>query len=160
MEMIVAVGVFSIVATLSVSSLLILTAAERRVFNNQTNQDNVRFALEVIAREIRLGRLYHGCAGASSPDSCFAFENAFGEDVWYRLNGGAIERSLDNVTYQPITAPEVDIQSLRFYWTGETEGDDLQPRVTIVIKALSPRGGENQSVMDLQTTVSQLDIDA
>lgn len=64
LEMIVALGVFATVATLSVSSLLSLMGAQKKALTLQSVQDNLRFSIEAIARDLRQGDFFY-CGGAS-----------------------------------------------------------------------------------------------
>lgn len=59
LEMIVAVGVFAMLASLSVGSLLMLTGAQRKAASLQSIQDNLRFALEAMSKDIRFGDQYY-----------------------------------------------------------------------------------------------------
>lgn len=75
-ELMVAVGLFATVATIAIGALLGLSTAQKKAFYIQTNQDNVRYALETMAREMRTGVCYKQ---SSSDDSnvCFGFSTAF-----------------------------------------------------------------------------------
>ncbi len=106
LELIVAVGVFSVVATIAVGALLSISKAGKKAFYIQVNQDNLRFTLETIAREARTGFCYQDvstpngivCPAFSStnycastynqaidgPEGCFQFRNARGESVVYK----------------------------------------------------------------------------
>ena len=55
LEMIVSVGVFATVAVLAVTSLLALTNAQKKALALQSVQDNLRFSIEAIARDLRQG---------------------------------------------------------------------------------------------------------
>lgn len=59
LEMIVAVGVFATVAVLSVSSLLSLIGAQKKALALQSVQDNLRFSMESIARDLRQGDFFY-----------------------------------------------------------------------------------------------------
>lgn len=108
LELIVALGVFTIVVGTSTASLIILINAQRKTFFVQTNQDNIRFSLEVMAREIRTGILYRQSTDYKNSsvrpycnnqdrfnpqravlqferESCFQFINANNKDVVYKL---------------------------------------------------------------------------
>lgn len=106
LELIVAVGVFSVVATIAVGALLSISKAGKKAFYIQVNQDNLRFTLETIAREARTGYCYQDqstvsgvvCPAFSIPnhctspqytgpaEGCFQFRNARGEDVVYKVS--------------------------------------------------------------------------
>ncbi len=70
LELIVAIGVFSVVATMATGSLFILFKAQQKAVNVQAVQDNIRFGLETMAREIRTGVEFQNCPGDTS---CFQF---------------------------------------------------------------------------------------
>lgn len=57
-EMLVAVALFASVAIVAIGSVVILIQGQKKSFFVQTNQDNVRFAIEAISREIRTGINY------------------------------------------------------------------------------------------------------
>ena len=170
LEIIVAIGLFTIVAFLTTGSLLILNNAQRKAFFIQTNQDNVRFTLESMAREIRTGVNYtllnpppsqfNANACSDTPlGACFGFTNAQkpNQYVVYKLSSSTIQKSVDGgVIFQPITAPEVFINNLRFYIAGASLTDNFQSRVTIVIQAITPGADPNSSRLDVQTTVNRL----
>lgn len=188
-ELIVSVGLFSLIATTAVGALLVLTSGEQKTHNVQTSQDNIRFAIESMAREIRAGIEYTiptpplgfdhpqpipvGCA-TSTPYSCsdaqFRFQNADRNYVVYRIGIGTdcrgsnsnarcilkkVEIGVPPFSEEPITAPEVSIDKLRFYLQGNNaETPKRQQRVTIVIKAQTPGSGSLVSQLNVQTTVS------
>ena len=119
LEMIVAVGVFAVLASLSVGSLLMLTGAQKKAASLQSIQDNLRFALEAMSKDIRFGDQYYcsnnpedpgfplpfqlvgpifptDCALASGGGKLIAFQairegvSAGGPIVMYRLGGPTI----------------------------------------------------------------------
>lgn len=172
-ELIVAVGVFSIVATITTSTLLILTKAERKAVNVQISHDNLRYALETMAKEIRTGSDYALC---NPPDkNCFKFVKKDTDPptvIKYKLSDvlgecgetsgsvACITKAVENESgfiFHPVTAPEIDVYKLDFYLSGGAAGNETQPRVTIVVRAETPGGiSPLSSVLDIQTTVSQL----
>ena len=164
-EMIVAVGIFAIVATIAVGSLLILMIVEKKVNSNQSNQDNVRFAIEAMTHEIRGGTDYRqNTTDCSTTTSCLEFTNINGNQVLYILNDYKIKRvegtpSLSGQEQFSITAPEVKIQTLYFYLAGTGQHDFYQPRVTIAVKAVSPNDSPDVSTLVVSTAISQSAID-
>jgi prepilin-type N-terminal cleavage/methylation domain-containing protein len=173
-EILVAVGIFAIVATLSVASLLVLTSAEKRAAGVQSSQDNMRFAVEAISREIRTGRNFTGTASAGTPcdgiPSCISFTNSDEEAIVYKISpdpldcsseavGQCILKQVDGGLFRALTSNEVAIERLSFIINGEDPFDRHQPRVTIVIKAITRAGTSDESSLNIQTTVSRLDRD-
>lgn len=162
LEMIVAVGVFSIAILLASSSFLSLQSAEKKAQSAVDLQNNLRFALEVMAKEIRTGDMYH-CAldSGANPQDCVSggssltFKNSLGESVIYRKIGSSIQKSSNGgIIFQPLTSTDVLVEDLSFYVVGSPSNDDLQPRITITVKA-SRRVGAKVSLLSLQTSISQ-----
>ena len=170
LEMIVALGIFSVAALLATSSLLSLTDAQKKAFALQSAYDNIRFALEIMAKDMRTGSVYY-CGDntddlpvpVSTPKNCesggpaLSYKNFPGQNIAYRIFGGSIEKFIDGVLVGAVTSDSVVINALTFYVLGSPEGDDLQPRITIVIKGTAG-SGRSASKFDLQTTVSQRKI--
>lgn len=148
-ELIVAIGIFSLVVGM-VSGILVLSLQnQRKIIATRNVGDNVRFAMESISREIRTGQNFSG--GGNS----LSFTNAKGGAVIYRLDSGVIEKSSDGgTTYSAVTGVDVTIDYLNFYLMGQVAGDGLQPRVTITMSATS-RVGNQSANLKSQTTLSE-----
>ncbi len=120
--MIVALGVFTIAALISTSSLLALTNAQKKALVFESTQDNMRFALETMGRDIRTGDSYH-CADdvALTPVDCpfgndaLTFRNVAGATVAYQISESRIKRSISGGSFEPITSPDITITNLIFY---------------------------------------------
>ena len=172
-EMVVSVGIFAVVALIGTTSLLSLSISQRKAISIQSAYDNLRFAVEIIAKDLRTGDFYH-CGSSlpiDSPLDCsggadnIAFINAFGQGIMYRKNVvsgiGVIEKSVcDELfgacsVYDQVTGSDVDIQNLVFYVRGSTiESPAYQPIVTIIAKGLAGQG-KTASQFNLQTSVTQ-----
>lgn len=148
-ELIVAIGIFGLVVTMAVSIFVIALASQRRIIALRNVEDNARFALESMAREIRTGKNFGGSVNSLS------FTNAKSESIIYRLNNKTIEKSSDGgANYLAVTGPEVTVDYLNFYLLGQAPGDGLEPRITITVGITSKVG--NQSVNSkVQTTISE-----
>ncbi|MEK7578321.1 MAG: prepilin-type N-terminal cleavage/methylation domain-containing protein [Patescibacteria group bacterium] len=148
-ELTVAMGIFGLVATMAVGMVVIALVSQRRIISLRNIEDNARFALESMARQIRTGKNFGG--GGSS----LSFTNAKGESVIYRLNNKTIEKSSDGgANYSVVTGPEVTVDYLNFYPLGQSSGDGLEPRVTITI-GITSQVGSQISNTKIQNTVSQ-----
>ncbi|OGF61957.1 hypothetical protein A2926_00555 [Candidatus Giovannonibacteria bacterium RIFCSPLOWO2_01_FULL_44_40] len=169
LEMIVALGVFATVALISASSLLLLTDAQRKAFSLQSAYDNVRFSLEVMARDLRTGYSYY--CGSDQNDiiqeptsrdcpaggPAISYKNFSGNTVNYRIFEGRIEKFVDGIFVGAMTSENIIVDTLTFYVVGSPSDDDWQPRVAIVIKG-EAGSGRSMSKFNLQTTVSQRKI--
>jgi prepilin-type N-terminal cleavage/methylation domain-containing protein len=160
-EMIVAVAIFATVVLIAVGALLSIVSANRKANELRVVMENLNFAIESIARDIRTGEDY-GCTGVSgdcSASSRLTFIDQSGALVEYQFQGSAIKRNIEGKSV-PVTSSEVVIEDVRFYVTGASpSGDSRQPRVLMVIKGLAGIEGRNETRFNLQTTVSQRDSD-
>lgn len=159
--MTVSIGIFSVVIVTAIGVFLALEHAQLKASNIQVIQDNLRFAIESVTREIRTGRAFAPATGASCPPACaeLRFTTQEGELVGYCLRDAAVHRfrpgaGEDCAAGRPITASEVAIESFTFYIIGQAPGpDDGQPRVTLSLRARS-RDPELATAFELQTTVT------
>lgn len=183
-EMLVSVGIFTVVMVVALGGLLAVTEADRRAQSIKTITNNLSFALEGMARSIRTGVDYScgtwtqgqdcGTSTSGSPGTLFTFTNADGQRVGYRYAAcsgiGCIQRNVQGGAagaWEPITSPEVVIESLEFYLHGSSRNDQFQPRLTISVRGFMPISGGatasdecgNEGVVcstfDIQTTVTQ-----
>ncbi|MEK7503275.1 MAG: type II secretion system protein [Patescibacteria group bacterium] len=166
LEMIISMGVFAVAALIGVGSLLALTSAQRKALVFQSTQDNIRFAVEAMARDIRTGNFYY--CGTSSSDipaspsykDCASggpslnFTNVSGQRITYQAIGSRIQKSQDGGPFQAITSSDIGIEYLTFYVIGAPVDDDFHPRVTIVARGIAGSGA-SRSELSLQTTVSE-----
>jgi len=159
--MIVSVAIFSVVMLLATGAYYSLIAAARQSREQTTAMTTLSFALEDMTRSIRTGSHFciTGCTGSS-----FSFKDAAGNVVVYGLSGTSITRQVSvSGEYEasgPITDPSVTITNLAFNTTGQSGGDLLQPRVTIVIRGTIPVGpGLPVQSFSVETGATQRVID-
>ncbi len=172
-EMIVAVSIFAIAASIAMGALLSVSDAQQKVLALRVVQDNLSFVFDVMAKEMRTGTSYH--CGLSLDDfsdtprdcvspgsSSFTFRNSAGDKATYRLNSGKIERIINGNSASPfvLTSPDVNVSSLVFYVVGAPAGDHLQPRVTIVLRGTAGLKEKIKSQINIQTTISQRLLDS
>lgn len=186
-EIIVSVAIFAIVMTIALGALLSINLANKRAQSVRIVLDNVNFALESMAREIRLGQNYH-CGTDVDPGSStsfgvadctssgltgIAFVSSQTTQIQYRLGkvsgntcdvgAPAAEMtsicSLENsTTFSPLTSPEIQISNLRFVVTG-TGSDTKQPQVIISLSGTASTSSSLKPDFKLQTTVAQRRVD-
>ena len=157
-ELIVAVGLFSVVTSIAVGGFVSALRTQRQTVGLISANSNASLLMEQMAREIRTG--YDFCVNG---ENCFSssqlsFKNAHGESVSYRLQGGAVERSVGG-NFSPLTSGNVSIRYLSFVVSGNQSNDALTPRVTISMGVSSKELGVAGSAINLQTTVSARVLD-
>jgi prepilin-type N-terminal cleavage/methylation domain-containing protein len=162
LELIIAIGVFSIAAIFAIASLLSLIDAQKRASATQDAMDN------------------NPCG--TFPCSNFQFKNDDDIEIEYRWQDefglpisvpaetGVIGKAkfgaspcdvLPLTCFNPLTDSKIRITSLDFYVVGEGTGDDTQPFVTIAIEAIANEGlPRREAKVFLQTTISQRRLDS
>lgn len=165
LEMVVSLGIFSVLIILALGIVLGVSNAQLKAANIQAIQDNIRFSLELITKELRTGTNYEltdygtACGRVGDPDSEISFNTSLGEKrVYYLDQSGVIMRITGGTDCQrarPFTSEEVVVERLIFRLRGEKQGPtDGQPMVTVSLTARS-RDSKLilESKMNLQTTV-------
>ncbi len=185
-EMIVAFGIFAIIMVIAIGSLVSLIEANHKAQSLKTVVNNLHFALENMSRNLRTGTIYR-CGFSSSdvlseprdcaqvnPSDSITFVTHDGKRIVYRYapvtaTYGDISRAVvkegeeyqlsDPDIFLPITAPEIQVEQLRFYVDGTSPTDGKQPRVLIVIKGSMKGKSKVTSRFDVETLVSQRLLD-
>ena len=178
-EMMVSLGIFIIVLSISVGALLSMVSSNRKTQSLRSAMDNLNLAMEEMSRNITQGRKYHcgetstidpniikderSCpSGPSGVDHFLAIEDHngdlsnIGDQLVYRMNLGRLEKSVDSGNnFKAVTAPSINIDHLMFYVFGNTIGDDEVPRVIITIGGTAGDNEGAQSSFNIQTMVTQ-----
>lgn len=174
-EMLVAVAVFSTAATIGAGALLSVSDAQQKILSLRVVQDNLGYVFDTMGKEIRTGTNYHCGANINdfntSPRDCvdypgglsFTFISGAGATTTYRINGNTVERILNGDSIPStfvMTSPDANINSLNFYVIGSPKNDELQPRVTIILKGTAGAKEKIKSFINIQTTISQRLLDS
>lgn len=168
LEMIVSIGLFAVVITISVGAMLAIGKAQAKATNIQIIQDNLRFSLEAMTKEMRTGTDFVPANGSAPSYQAIQFTHARpqgGTDTLsYCFANSAIVRR-DNVVAQcanqglAVTDSSVIIDQLTFYVIGASSGpSDGQPRITISLRAHSADPALATS-FTLQTTITPRERD-
>lgn len=154
-ELIVAVFIFSVLVVIAGGSFVSALSLQRRALNIKKIEENGRFVLELMAREIRVAN------PINTPDntcpsgiSTLNFEHPVNGSIIYSLSGNQVHRNVGGVD-TIISNPDVEISRLTFCISGNTTNDDQQPRVTIIMGLKTGGAAVEAATVDLQTTVSQ-----
>jgi len=156
-EMIVAIGIFGIVVLIAVGSTLTIIGANQRVRAIKSVMTNLNFALDSIARDLRMGHTYQcgesvGGSCSNTAVSAITFVSVEGQTVVYKKSGNQILRNDIPI----IDDENIQIDDLSFYITGQSTSDSLQPKVLLLIRGVaSPDNEKARTEFNIQTTVSQ-----
>ena len=173
LEIIVSLGIFSIIVTTSIGAVLAIVDANTKSQTTKSVIDNLSVALENISRTVRIGTNYkclisfgttavvgNTCVAGTigiefTPQDSASPTDV--EDYYFDSSTGAIYRyraSKDTYPGTPLTAPEVNITSMNFNIYG-SDVNDGQPRVFITINGQAGQTGKRGSEFSLQTTVTE-----
>lgn len=152
-ELIVAVGLFTLVMTLASGAYLLMIGINRQAQSIAVGINDLSFVIETMTYNIRTGTTYN-CGGVGDcPNglSSFSFINAKGDSVTYSYNSSnsSIEETINSGAPTTLTDPLVKISSLMFYAVGTAKlsaGDTEQSRVTLIISgAVSSGPGKTEN---------------
>jgi type II secretory pathway pseudopilin PulG len=148
-ELMVALTIFILVLVIVISIFVMSVKAQRQSLVSQGLQDNARYLMETMAKEIRMSQI-EGSTGNDQTISIKAFSELSpgGEDINYRFQNNVLQRQELSGGFQDISSSKIDV-------TGEFNVIDdvnLQPRVTIVMK-VTPQGLATP-VINLESTIS------
>jgi prepilin-type N-terminal cleavage/methylation domain-containing protein len=180
-EMLVSVALFSIVMLIAGATLLSLVYANRKAQALQSVMNNLDISLDNMVRNVRMGSNYR-CGSQSQPSGppygdCSSggtslYFTPFGsdptnrtQDIGYFIGGvcpaGRIcitENINSQVVTVPITSPQVQIQSMKFYVVGTepaSSGGTVQPKVLFTITGEAGTQINTQTTFQIQATAVQ-----
>lgn len=164
-EIIVSLSVFSAVILIVLGAVISIMNLQRKTNAFRAAQENLSYAFESIAKEIRTGSKYRNTDNQADSSS-LDFINDQAQHVFYRLNGGQIEKCVDEVgvaictnSFLPLTSTEISIDSLHFTITG-VGVDQNQPRIRMLVFGEVGKGTKYSSTLFLQTVVTQRKLDS
>jgi len=157
-ELMVALGIFSIVVLLASGAYLMMISIARKSQGVSTGIDNLTFALEIMTRNIRTGTDYACGSGgdcAIVPGDSFSFRNSSGVLVEYRLSNSVLVENKGGIE-RPLTDASVGISALNFYVVGteQTPIDYRQPHVLIVVAGRVSSDARTQDNFYVQTSAT------
>lgn len=165
LEMIVSIGIFSILIIASIDIMIGVSNAQLKAGNLQAIQDNIRFSLESITKEMRKGRNYNlssFCAVINNSE--ISFDASTGEKRIYYLDSA--RQAIMKIKGIPspgcanaiqFTGEDIIVNTFTISLRGQAVGpSDGQPMITLSLKvsAADPRFGA-QTNINLQTTIVQ-----
>jgi prepilin-type N-terminal cleavage/methylation domain-containing protein len=164
-EMIVAVFIFSIVMIVASTAVITMLDANRKAQATKTVMNNLNFALDSMTRAIRVGTMYTCGAMKECPEGSdeFSFIDSDNRAVTYSFlqprgsDKGSIERDVgDGSGFLPVTAPDVDIDTFKFYLKS---GTNEQPHVLVIIRGTAGKTERTKVSFDLETLITQRFLD-
>ena len=173
-ELLVSIAIFVIVMTFSLGAVVSVLDAGRKARSLKSVMTNLNFTVETMSRDIKFGENYYcgesstptyrDCSGNPvDPGTAISFVSSENQNIIYKLEDNQIKKSINGgTTFTGVTAPEVTIQSMKFYVFDsppQSTGDNRQPRVTLIIRGYAGEKPTLQSNFVIQTTLSQRSLD-
>ena len=175
--MIVSVGIFTVVVTISIGALLVIVDTSHRAEATRIATDNLNLAIEDIIREVRTGNTYD-CDGSDTFDvaedcpsgsNVLSFTTGFDDKVTYKLavqtidgkTVGRIMKRKGEVTndFVAVTSKDTNIEVLNFVVLGAESADIIQPYVRINIHGSVLKVKDIESRFNVQTVATQRILD-
>jgi type II secretory pathway pseudopilin PulG len=162
-ELISAVGIFIMILLMVSGISQSVINGQKAAIASQNTQDNMRFAFEMMSKELRSARGSDTACLGGSPNRIFNmsgndlyFRNKDGECVYYFLQNDALWIDRDGESGR-VTPDEVVVTGLEFDITDNPIAGpiDLQPRITLKIDTeIYDRRGVSTQPFTMQTTIS------
>lgn len=172
MEMIVATALFLTVITVSIGIFLSVTKANNKINAMQKVENEIRYILEKISKEVRLGTIYYDyydivySGNFENPAPILALSDNANNISYFMLNGdnsspGIVQMSLDGGSnWSDLSTDSVIVDSLDFYLLPDSNSfsqnsiNIKQPMVTLFLEAHYDRGSSFDGQIKIQTTIS------
>jgi prepilin-type N-terminal cleavage/methylation domain-containing protein len=157
LELIVSVGIFSVIMLAIAAAYLSLIAIDRESRAINDSVTNLSFAVDSMGREIRTGKDYKcnktGSNCTNGGDS-LRFTDSEGRQVDYELQNGQLKTTIaGSAAYS--TDPRITISKLTFYVRGVGVGDGVQPQVTVTMHGSIPVGPTRISSTTVEVSATQ-----
>ncbi len=169
LEMVVGMGVFALILLGITGIFQNVIQGQARAISSQTTQEAMRYAMEVMAKEMRMAQKdFDGLCNNGESGSVF-YVNPAGDELYFRneydecvsyINSANSRLQISRVPvdsyagtgshiYYDITPDELRVSNLEFGETG-----DEQEAITVVMTLNTYNAYFIQSRMDIQTTIS------
>lgn len=152
-EVLISIGLFTTIMAATSAAFLTGLKSQRQTIATLNANDNLAYALEMMARDIRMGTSFF--APLEDQLSFLSYRN---EAIVYRLNNETLERSVSGGEFEPMTAQGVRVKKLSFNLAGEKRYDNQQIKITIKMK-ISSKFSSQEVINNLQTTISPRNLE-
>ncbi len=150
-EMVVAIAIFIVVLAAVVGTFVYLINSQRRAMAYQDVNDDVRRAVELIAREIRTGKKYNISQGF------LELVNQEEQTIVIALDNGIIRRSVSGGTPVDLTSGKTRVTVLEFSYEDKGGSYNTGDSVTVYIEAESNNPAAVIPALQIQSTLTSRD---
>ena len=177
-EILVSIAIFSLLIAGPTGFFISSIKGQKKALSSQELIDNASYFLEYFSRAVRMAQKAKdtGCLSFSNLNyeliagPGIKFVNYKGEcqEIFlfldeqtktYRIK--EIRKALDGIPKEGfLTASNLEVSSFQVKLSGETQGDNLQPKVTVLLKMKGTSQSEEMNPeISIQTTLSQRNLD-
>lgn len=153
-ELLVAIAIFFTVLVILISIFVISVKNQRRAFIVQNLQDNARFMIETISKEVRTSKINTNDTNGNLVDKLnIDNQNPNTVEFWFK-NDDTLRRHeiTDPGGPQPLHGSNVEVTGGFIVITKDSSNKDAQPRVVIIMKVFTQ--DTSQPVINVETTVT------
>ena len=162
LEMVGWFGIFTVVIITAIGAVIAINGAQVKAANIQNIQDNLRFALESMTKEMRTAKTFAPSGVGAPAYTTLSFTRSDGTQVTYCVQNFALMKIIGSASCSggsAVTGDGINIDQLVFYVVGHAAGiSDGQPRITVSLRA-SSRDPRFATTFRVQTTVIQRERD-
>lgn len=166
-ELLITITIFSIVITGFLGLFSSAFKYQKESLDSQYLLTNASYVTEYMSRALRMAKKDDSsgsCTGTgylnyAATINGIRFLNYHEKCQEFILDGNKLKVGISETAFPPVsgdflTPTNLDVEKLEFDISGETQEDNLQPKITFVLKV---KIGEQR--LNLQTTISQRDLD-
>lgn len=178
LELVVAVAIFSVIVLSATAIFRWVIEGQRNAITSQNVQESMRYALEVISKEIKhaqkadSGNCPTGVPGgkifqSTSSDTILDFKNKNDKCVTYSVDSGTNRFKIKrtdlgggNAIEDYITPNDIKVSNLKFVVVPDNSQSQGQAKVTLRMDIEANIGkSEHKQKMTIQTTISSMYYD-
>lgn len=156
-EILVAAGIFTIASLIIGAIFVNANNMQLQSSNMQRLQNEARYIIEKIAKEIR-GRELDISGSLSQPDTLVFFPDETLNTVTIEYSGSDLIYNLTDPAGQTdsavLNAADVIIEEAKFFIKPVDSYDPTQPRVTLLLRLKNQNANKFQRELTIQTTIS------
>ena len=166
LELIVAIALFAVLMLSATAIFKMVIDGQRNAISAQNVQENMRYIMEKISKEIRMAQIGNQECGTAAINKVFNTANDGSEIYFKNQNGDCVTYYLENKRIKTmvgvngvndfVTPAKIEVNNLKFYVVDDLIGvsASLQPYVVMTINAKAVGQAINQQAMKIQMTVS------
>lgn len=166
-EIVVVTAIFSIIIVTVIGVFISAIRTQRYCLTAQQLLDQTSYTIEYMGRMIRMAKKDDNGSCTVTPKSNYwlspdqkrlKFKNYHTQCQEFYFEDSRLYQKI-GIDILPLTSNDLEIKNtFKFYLSGETQDDNLQPRVTIFMEAEGIHSDPRPKIK-IQTTLSQRDLD-